>query len=440
MNKIAILLLPVVLASAVQIERDTLDNGLVVLTIEAHKIPVVEIKAYVRGGSVFDPTSKEGLANLVSQMLIRGTERFSYSEIVESIESVGGILAPFASEDYAGLSGKVLSKDLARLIDMMGDCLLYPNFDSLELSRLKRETASMIRARSDDPFEVSERGFRELVFGDHPLGHLPSGFDCTVSIISRVDVEDFYDAYYQPNNTFIICVGDFSRDSLRMLLNGKFGGWTRGEIPDEDFGEPVSSDHPVARIIPMDISQAYILLGNFGPRYSADDWHAARVMNYILGGAGLTSRISYSIREEKGLAYIAYSYFQRFVNGGYFVAEVQTKKDMVNEAVVSLLSEIKRMRDGVRLDELEWAKKFYTGYLPLAYDTYGEMANIVAQIEIAGHGLDYLDQFENYISALTIEDLNAAARSHLHPDRFYLLIVGDIKPEDVQVEGIEWIE
>ena len=440
MNKIAMLLLPVILASAVQIERDTLDNGLVVLTIEAHKIPVVEIKAYVRGGSVFDPAGREGLANMVSQMLIRGTERFSYNEIVESIESVGGVLTPFASEDYAGLSGKVLSNDLARLIDMMSDCLLNPHFDSLELSRLKRETASMIKAQSDDPFEVSERGFRDLVFGNHPLGHLPIGFDNTVSVLSRADVEDFYDAYYHPNNTFLICVGDFSKDSLIMLLNGNFGGWTRGEIPDEGLVEPVSSDHPVGRIIPMDISQAYILLGNLGLKYSADDWHAARVMNYILGGAGLTSRISYSIREEKGLAYIAYSYFQRFVNGGYFVAEVQTKKDMVNEAVVSLLNEIRSMRDGVRLDELEWAKKFYVGYLPLSYDTYGKMANIVAQIEIADYGLDYLDQFENYINALTMEDLNAAARSHLHPDRFYLLIVGDIKPDDVQVEGIEWIE
>jgi len=440
MNKMVILLIPVVLASSVQIERDTLDNGLIVLTVEAHKIPVVEMKTHVRAGSIFDPAGKEGLANLVGQMLIRGTERSTYDEIVESIESVGGLLTPFASEDYSGLSGKVLSKDLPLLIDMMSECLMHPQFDSLELSRLKRETISVIRARSDDPFEVSERGFRDLIFGNHPLGHFPTGFDSSVSVLSRTDVEWFYDAYYHPNNTFLVCVGDFSKDSLMMLLNEGFGGWARSEIPDTVLAEPIASDRPVARIIPMDISQAYILLGNFGPKYGADDWHAARVMNYILGGAGLTSRISYSIREKKGLAYIAYSYFQRFENGGYFVAEVQTKKDMVNEAVVSLLDEIRSMREGIRVDELEWAKKFYTGYLPLSYDTYSEMVNIVAQIEIAGYSLDYLDQFENYISALTMEDLIAAARSHLHPDRFYLLIVGNIEPEDVKVEGIEWME
>ncbi len=163
-------------------------------------------------------------------------------------------------------------------------------------------------------------------------------------------------------------------------------------------------------------------------------------MNYILGGAGLTSRISNTIREEKGLAYIAYSYFRRFVNGGYFAAEVQTKKEMVNEVVETLLSEIKGIQREISEQELEWAKKFYTGYLPLAYDTYGEMMDIVAQIQIGGYGLDYLDKFEMHINALELSDLQAAADRYLHPDRFCLVVVGDVTPDDVMVEGIEWLE
>jgi zinc protease len=440
MNRLFLLLLPFLFVSATRIERDTLDNGLVILTVEEHKIPVVEMKAYVRAGSVFDPKGKEGLASLVSQMLIRGTEYSSYDEIVRSIESVGGVLAPFTSEDYAGVSGKVLSKDLPRLVHLMSECLRYPLFDSLELYRLKRETVSFIRTQSNDPFEVSEKGFRSLIFGDHPLGHFPEGFDSSVARVSGPQVRNFYQTYYYPNNTFVVCVGDFSRDSLVSLLNESFGQWARAELHDMDVIEPLASDHAIGRIIPMDISQAYILLGNFGPKYGAVDWHAARVMNYILGGAGLTSRISSTIREEKGLAYIAYSYFQRFENGGYFAAEVQTKKEMVNEAVQSLLNEIQSLLGEIRTQELEWAKKFYTGYLPLAYDTYTEMMDIVAQIEISGYGLDYLEKFEQHINALEIDDLKEAAQKYLHPDRYYLLIVGDIDPEDVGIDGIEWID
>jgi zinc protease len=440
MNRLLIVLLPLLGFAATQIERDTLDNGLVVLTVAAHKIPVVEMRVYVRAGSVFDPTGKEGLASLVSQMLIRGTEYSSYDEFVRSIESVGGVLTPFTSEDYGGVSGKVLSKDLPRLIQLMNECLKYPLFDSLELFRLKRETVSFIKAQGNDPFEVSEKGFRHLIFGDHPLGHFPEGFDSSVAAVSGLDVSEFYSTFYHPNNTFLVCVGDFSKDTLIALLNESFGKWMRGDLPDMDVAEPVASDHRIARVIPMDISQAYILLGNLGPKYGAGDWHATRVMNYILGGAGLTSRISSTIREEKGLAYISYSYFRRFENGGYFAAEVQTKKEMVNEAVNSLLSEIRSMQDEIREQELLWAKKFYTGYLPLAYDTYSEMMDIVAQIEIGGYGLDYLETFEERINALQLADLRDAAQKYLHPDRFYMLIVGDIDPSDVEVEGVEWLE
>jgi zinc protease len=440
MKRVIALLVPLLFVSATQIERDTLDNGLIVLTVEAHKIPVVEMRAYVRAGSVFDPAGKEGLARLVSQMLIRGTEYSSYDAIVRAIESVGGVLTPFTSEDYSGVSGKVLSKDLPKLVDLMSECLTMPLFDSLELSRLKRETVSFIRTQYNDPFEISEKGFRSLMFGNHPLGHFPEGFDSPVAAVSGADVRDFYDEYYHPNNTFLVCVGDFSKDALMALLCENLGKWNRGKIPDLPIPDPISSDHTVAKIIPMDISQAYILLGNFGPKYGAQDWNATRVMNYILGGAGLTSRISTTIREEKGLAYIAYSYFRRFENGGYFAAEVQTKKEEVGEAVQSLLDEIKGMQDEIQPQELASAKKFYTGYLPLAYDTYREMMEIIAQIQIAGYGLDYLDRFESEINGLELEDLSAAARKYLHPDRFYLLIVGDIMPEDVGVVGVEWVE
>jgi zinc protease len=440
MKRSILLVIPFFLAFATHIERDTLDNGLVVLTVEAHKIPVVEMKAYVRAGSAFDPSGKEGLANLVGQMLIRGTESFSYDEITASIESVGGVLTPFTSEDYSGMNGKVLSKDLPRIISIMAECLQYPSLDSLELFRLKRETISYIRAQSDDPFVVCEKGFRNLLFGDHPLSHLPVGTDSSVASVIESDVRSYHGTYFHPNNTFLVFIGDFSKDSLVILLNETFGKWVRSELHNMDLQPPRVSDYSLGHIIPMDVSQAYVMLGNFGPEYGAGDWHAVRVMNYILGGAGLTARISTTIREEKGLAYIAYSYFKRFVNGGYFAAEVQTKKEMVGEAVQSLIAEIEGMKEEIHTEEIDRAKKFYTGYLPLFYDTFGEMAEIVAQVEIAGYGLDYLEHFEEYITSLTLDELKAAAQKYLHPEQFYLLIVGDVQPEDVNVEGIEWLQ
>jgi len=440
MRKISLLLLSIVFAYATNIQRDTLSNGLVILTVEAHKLPMIEMRAVTYAGSVFDPAGKEGIANLVNQVLLRGTKSRTSNEIAQAIESVGGELFSFADEDYAGISGRVLSKDLYLLIDLLSDCIQNPLFDSVELFRIKSEVISQIKAEEDHPFSISKREFRRLVFSDHPLGHLPQGYDSTVGNISLSDIKEFYSQYYLPNNTFFVFVGDFQKDSLISILDEKFGNWERKVLQKLKIEAPVERTKPSGKIIHMDISQAYILLGNLGPKYGDADWYETRVMNYILGGSQSTSRMGKKIRQEKGLAYIVWVYFQRFKTGGYFTTEVQTKKEMADEVVQIIISEMERIQDTIDVVELSRAKKFYTGYFPLTHDTYREMTSIVSQIESQGLGLDYLLQFEKLIEAVKLGELKAAAQKYLHPDRFYLLIVGDVKPGDIKLEGIEWLE
>lgn len=440
MRKISLLLLSIVFVYAINIQRDTLSNGLVILTVEAHKLPMIEMRAVTYAGSVFDPAGKEGIANLVSQVLLRGTKSRASNEIAQAIESVGGELFSFADEDCAGISGRVLSKDLYLLIDLLSDCIQNPLFDSVELSRIKSEVISQIKAEEDRPFSISKREFRRLVFSDHPLGHLPQGYDSTIGYISQGDIREFYSRYYLPNNTFFVFVGDFQKDSLISILDEKFGNWERKVLQKLKIEPPVEKTKPLGKIIHMDISQAYILLGNLGPKYGDADWYETRVMNYILGGSQSTSRMGKKIRQEKGLAYIVWVYFQRFKTGGYFTTEVQTKKEMADEVVQIIISEMERIQDTIDVVELSRAKKFYTGYFPLTHDTYRKMTSIVSQIESQGLGLDYLLQFEKLIEAVKLGELKAAAQKYLHPDRFCLLIVGDVKPGDIKLEGIEWLE
>jgi zinc protease len=440
MKYVTVFMLIVALAHGSMIARDTLENGLIVISIEAHKIPFIEIRAHVYAGSVFDPSGSDGLANIVSQMLVRGTENRTLDSIVRSIESVGGELSAFAAEDYAGLRGRALSKDIGLLVELFADCLQNPKFDSVELVNVKREVIGEIKVDTDRPFNLIDRAFRTLVFGDHPLGHYPNGFDSTVAAITEDDVRAFYDDYYAPNNAFIICVGDFNKKELLSALGHHVGSWEKREIQYPMIPEPQVSAHPIGKIIPMDISQAYIMLGHHGPQVGASDCYETRVMNFIYGGSGLTSRISEKIREEMGLAYIAYSRFLRFQDGGLFAAEVQTRKEMANQVVQELLNEMKRLDQDVQQEELDRAKQYYVGHFPLSYDTYREMAQLAAYIEVERLGDDYLEKFPDYIEAVDIDKVKTAARSHLHPDRFYLVIVGDVKPEDIQVEGIEWLE
>ncbi len=435
----AIIILPLMLA-AVNIQREVLENGIVVLSIEAHKIPVVDFQVVAYAGSYYDPSLMEGLANLTCQMLMRGTNHRTADDISRTLEMVGGELNPVTNEDYAGLKCRVLSKDLPEAIDLIADCFMEPLFEQSEFEKVKKEILSGIKVENNDPFQVSEKAYRKLLFGDNPLNHFPAGFEESVSRIGRNDIKHFYSSYYQPGNLIIVAVGDFTHDGLLSMIDEKFGRWPSSEVSKPAIKEYDVCDHAVGRIISMDISQAYILLGHHGPKYGVSDWFDARVMNYILGGGGGTSRIYMKIRDEKGLAYIAYCYFERFLNGGLFLSSVQTRKEMASEVVKTLVEEMNKIREDVQSSELEQAKKFYTGHHPLSFDTYGELLSIALQIEIQNLGLDYLDKFTDYINAVDLEDIKQAAQKYIHPDRYYLVIVGDVKPEDIGIDNIEWME
>ena len=427
------------LVFAINIERDTLENGLVMLLSEAHKIPMVELKLIVKAGSVYDPPGKEGIANLCAKMLLRGTESHKGDELIEKIEYLGASINVNTREDYIEISGRALSKDLSILLDIVSECLKTPLFDSTEFKKLQRQTYSEIISQLDDPFYAGEVAFRNLLFKTHPLNHDPIGFDSTIKRININDLKDFYDLYYAPNNSVIIIVGDFNRDSVKIEIGKYFSNWDRKKIPEFSIQLPELKGKK-GMIIKRDISQSYIFFGFFGPDNTASDWLPARVMNYILGGSGLTSRLATEIREKRGFAYSVYSFFDRYNYGGYFIAGVQTKNESANESIDLIIKEVKRMTDGVSTDELERAKKYYIGNFPLNFDTYREMTNFIAKIELEGLGLDYPDRFEQTIKNVTMNDIKEAARKYLKPDDFCLVIVGDISEDMINIDGIEWIK
>ncbi len=439
-NQVVLILLTAVnFVFCLSIAKDSLNNGLVILFSEAHKIPMVEVKVIIKAGSVYDPKGKEGLANLTARMLLRGTTLHTGDELLKRIEYLGASLDIGTQEDYVEISGRCLSKDLPMLLEIVSECVQMPAFNLLELKKLQRQTYSEISSQMDDPFYVGQVSFRKLIFGEHPLNHDPLGFDTTVNYIESTDLKDFYKQYYAPNNAFIVLVGDFEGDSIKILIDRYFANWQKKDIP------PFSSSLPKLEgkrgmVIKRDISQSYIFLGFLGPNRRIPDWLPARMMNYILGGSGLTSRLATEIREKRGLAYSVYSFFDRFNYGGYFVAAAQTKNESANEATELIVREMTRISGDVSDKELGRVRNYYMGNFPLTFDTYREMTNFITRVEIEGLGLDYADRFGKMISAVTIEDIRESGLKYLHPDDFCLVIVGNIDETDIKIKDIEWIK
>ena len=436
------------LAHASVISRQTLANEMAVLSIEDHKIPMVDVCLVVKAGSSYDPENKDGLAFLTARLLTYGTKTRSALEIAGQIEHLGSALNTGCTEDVITLRTKALSRNLEKVIEVMADCAINSQFADTEVGRIKGEMLSQIQRENDDPFAMVAKTYRSLLFGRHPYAHSPIGFDSTVKNIQRGDVVKYYQLTFAPENAFLVVVGDVDKTRLAELVGKYFGKWPRTAVAaGEPFlRDPAAATEPITgprgKIVKKDISQSYILLGHYGVAGANPDWLAVRVMNYAFGGSSLTSRIGLLIREKKGLAYITYSYFERKRFAGLFACEVQTKNETGPEAVKLLVEEMKKMQtSGALPQELDDAKDYYTGNFPLRYDSYGEKVDmIITEVELYGGGLSYIDRFVDRIKAVGLDAVNQAARDYLYPDNYVLVVVGNISAADINLPEIAWEE
>ncbi|MEO0115647.1 MAG: pitrilysin family protein [candidate division WOR-3 bacterium] len=440
-----LLLLSIVHSNSVNgfpINRDSLTNGLVIITTEDHKLPMLEIRAVIKAGSGNDPKGKEGLANLVCRLLVRGTKNRTLDKINSAIEFVGGELSEFTDKDNSAINLRVLTKDLDLAIDLLVDLLLNPTFPDSEIVKLKDEIIGTIARSEEEPDEIGRKAFFQLLFPNHPYGHPVIGYPSAIKAITKQDILDFYQRYYTPNNSFIVAVGDFSHKALVEKIADKLNNWQRKDVPELLIPTPSPFPKPTVKIINKpEINQAYIFLGFLGLKENAPDLFAARVMNFILGGSALSSRLGISVREKGGLAYDVGSYFERNLYPGAYIFSTQTKIDNTQIVIDKILAEIRKMRnEGITQKELAKAQKFYTGNFPLTFDSFSDKVNLISRIERYRLGLDYINKFNERVQSLTIEQINEAAKNHLFPDNYLLVIVGNVTQSDIKLNDVNWVK
>jgi zinc protease len=407
-------------------ERRVLDNGMVLILLERHNLPMVTVNLSFSAGSVYDPAGQEGLANLTNSCLSRGTKRRSATQISQEIDFVGGILSSTASVDFAQLDLTVLSKDVELGFDLLADILLYPTFDAEELKREQEEIVADIINQEDDPQNLAGKAFYKMVYGSHPYWHPAEGTRESVPKLTREQVVGFHQEYYRPNNTVMVVVGDITLNEVNHLLAKYFSEWKPKPV---DFPQQKSAPAPgkiQSQLIDKPLTQATILLGHLGISRNNPDYYATYVMNYILGGGGFSSRLLTKIRDDLGLVYNVSSYFHTTLQPGSFQILAQTRNQTASKVVEVILAETKLIRSqSVTDDELSAAKAYITGSFPLKLDTNSKVASYLIYMENYGLGMDYLEKFPEYINKVTKDMVQKAAEKYLFPDNYDLVIVGD---------------
>jgi zinc protease len=427
-------------ASARPLERDSLPNGLIIVTSEDHRLPVVDLSLVCRSGAAFDPPGKAGTANLVAQMLTRGTRTMTADSMAALIEYLGAELQGNADYDAASISLRLLAKDLATGLDIGAEAVLHPRFDTAEFAMLRGQMMAGARRRLDNPGAVVDDAFSRLLFGDHPYGRPASGDTSSVSMIAIADLVQFHQTFFRPNNCFLVAVGDFDRAVLRAEVEKRFGAWQPGAIPSPPPVSPVVPARTRVKLITRpDMNQTYVTFGHAGITALDLDLLSTRIMSYILGGGAMSSRLGLAVREEAGLAYDVRCYFDRRLLPGAFRASVQTARP--KDAIEKMFTQVALMHDsGATSAELLKAHNYYTGSFPLTYSSNRGKLYSAHAVELYRHGIDWLEKFPERIRAVTLEQVNQAARERLFPGAYVMVIMGNVTREALGLTDVEWIE
>ncbi len=422
--------------AAAGVERAELPNGIRLLVAERRSLPVVAVEVSMDAGSRYEPGDKAGLANLTADLLTRGAGSRAGPQIDETLDFVGASLGASASGDAASVSLRVLRKDLDLGLDLLADVLLRPTFPEAELDRKRTELLGVIQKRQDDPGTVAGEAFAQLVFGPHPYSRPVIGTAATLPAITRADVQAFHGRFYRPESTILAVAGDISMAEARAALERRLGSWARGTAgppPPRPAAPPVAAR--TVKTTQKALTQANVALGHLGIARNNPDYYAIQVMNFILGAGGFGSRLTDVIRDKNGWAYDVSSSFSGGLEPGAFSVRFQTKNETTMPAVQAALAEIRRMREvPVTARELDDAKAYLTGSFPLRMDTLSKMVSLMVGIELYGLGLDYLERYPQLINAVTAADVQRVAQKYLDPERFVLVVVGDLPKANVKFD------
>jgi zinc protease len=401
-------------------------NGITVVVLEQHFLPIVEIHALIKAGSAQDPPEKAGVANLTASLLDEGTTSRTSKQLAEQIDFVGGSLEAKASEDFTTASARVLKKDVDLGFTLLADILQHPAFQKQEFERIRTQLLGEMASDNDDPGHVAMKAFNQLVFHGHPYRWPVNGTEETLSKVTLADVQAFYAKEYQPSQIILTIVGDMTVEQATALVQTHFGAWKKGATPPRNIKDPAPIKRRTVQLIEKDLTQSTIVLGHGGIQRANPDFYAVTVMNYILGAGGFSSRLMDSIRDKQGLAYGIMSHFDARLLPGSFWINLQTRTEATNQAIAGVLTELKNIREAQVSDqELAEAKSFLVGSFPLRFDTTAKLAQVLAQVEFYGLGFEYFSQYPKSIERVTKEDVLRVAKQYLDPQRYALVVVGN---------------
>ncbi|MBN2569453.1 MAG: insulinase family protein [Deltaproteobacteria bacterium] len=405
-------------------ERFTLDNGIIVYFMGDDELPLVNISAVIRTGSLYDPKEKEGLAEITgSVMRTGGTARMKGDEIDEELDYMAGSMSVSTGRESGTLSMSVLKEDLDKGMRIFSDILIHPVFEESKLKQVQELSIESLRRVYDNPQRLAFREFTRIIYAGNPRGRLSS--ISSINNINRSDLIHFHRQFFYPANIMIAVSGDIKKDKILTLLNKHLADWDiTGNV--QAVPPPVKQPEKSISYIFKDIPQSVIILGQIAPGKKDPDFFSFQVLDFILGSGGFNSRIFNEIRNNLGLAYSAGSFYSAHNDYGIFAAYAMTKSASTAKTLSVISSIIKDTQDiNVKEDELAWAKQSIDSSFVFSFTSAEEIA--IQQLMVDYNNLpdDFLSTYRRNIKEVTLEDVKKVALSYLPEETQSVLVVGN---------------
>jgi zinc protease len=412
--------------AAVNIQHWQTSSGAEVYFVENHDLPIVDLSVNFAAGSARDTAEKSGLAGITRYMMTLGAAGMSDEVIANKLADIGAVLGGEFDGDRAALKLRTLSseREQKQALDVFGKILQKPDFPASVLAREKARIISGLEESATQPEGMVNKAFMTALYGSHPYSLDESGEIATVAKLSVADLQAFYQQYYRANGAVIAMMGDLSRAQAEAIAESMASGLPKGPA-NPAIAQVTYPSAPVTQRIAHPASQSHILLGYPGIKRGDPDLFPLYLGNYVLGGGGFVSRLTEEVREKRGLVYSVYSYFMPMAEVGTFQIGLQTKKEQADEALKIVRATLADfLAKGVTDAELKAAKANVIGGFPMRIDSNSKILDYLAVIGFYKLPLNYLDEYNSKVAAVTAAQIKDAFNRRLKPENFVTVIVG----------------
>ena len=409
------------------ITRVELPNGITVLARANFNSPSVVLNGYLAAGSLFEAEDRLGLAFFTALSLMRGTQRRTFQQIYNDLESAGASLGFGASVHNTSFGGRALVEDLPLLLELLSESLRQPVFPAEHVERLRAQILTGLAVRAQDTGEMASITLDAALFPGHPYGRPEDGYPETIRAITRDEIAAFHNLHFGPRGMGIVVVGAVEPQQAVAAVQHSLGDWLnprQGDIPTLPAVLPPTQTTRQHLTI-AGKSQTDLNLGTLGPQRSSPDYLAASLGNNILGQFGMMGRIGDVVREQAGLAYSASTSLNAWIASGSWEVSAGVNPANLQRAIDLILSELRRfVSEPVSAQELADSQANYIGRLPLSLESNNGVANALLNLERFQLGLEYYRRYPLMVESVTPDQVLTVASRYLDPDRMAIVSAG----------------